>query len=80
MLLFLPTDSVEEAGLESEIVVRPHLLVPPGAFGGFDGTDDQRVETVSFQGVGGERVGHEERLHQSLGKASLFFRTGVPLH
>ena len=66
-------DQLSGHGLESEIVVRPHLLVPPGVFGGFYGTDDQRVETVPALGLLIGRVGYEAGIHQSMGKKLALF-------
>ncbi len=48
-------------------------LLPPERLGGLDGTDDQRVETGSVQGVGVGRVGHEARMHKSKGKSQPCF-------
>ena len=51
---------------ESEVVVSPHLFVPPDSLGSFDGMHNQLIETVPVQGVGvgirihGARIGRSQ--------------------
>jgi hypothetical protein len=73
-------DRLPGHGPESEVMVGPHLFVPAGAFGGFDGTDDQRVKTVPVQGVGVGRRIHGARIQKSKEKSQPFFlRLARPL-
>ncbi|MHB8370796.1 MAG: hypothetical protein ACYDBP_14110, partial [Leptospirales bacterium] len=53
--------------------VSPHLFVPPDSLGGFNGTDDQRVETVPVQRVGVERRIHGARIQKLKKKSQPYF-------
>ena len=66
-------DRLSRHGPESEVVVSPHLFVPPDSLGGFNGTDDQRVETVPVQRVGVERRIHGARIQKLKKKSQPYF-------
>jgi hypothetical protein len=64
--------------MESKIMVRSHLFVPPGSLGRIDWANDQRVKTMSVQRVGVERRVQGERFQKSeKKKPAPFFRTGM---